>query len=69
MLLEDEVLFMDKFNNTITDCSSKKTIVEFFEEQVLKTPVDPALNEVPVDHKTVLLHPNAQEFAWVLLNA
>lgn len=69
MLLEDEVLFMDKFNNTITDCSSKKTIVELFEEQVLKTPGDPALNEVPVDHKTMLLHPNAQEFAWVLLNA
>jgi amino acid adenylation domain-containing protein len=43
MLPENEVLFMDKFNNTITDYSSQKTIVELFEEQVLKTPEDPAL--------------------------
>jgi hypothetical protein len=47
----------------------KKTIVELFEEQVLKTPEDPALNEVPGDHKTMLIHPNAQKFARVLQNA
>jgi hypothetical protein len=40
MLPEDEVLFMDKFNNTITDYSWQKTIVELFEQQVLKTPED-----------------------------
>ena len=60
---------MDKFNNTITDYSSQKTIVELFDEQVLKTPGDPALNEVPGDHKTMLIHSNAQEFARVLQNA
>ncbi|MHB1177485.1 MAG: amino acid adenylation domain-containing protein [Daejeonella sp.] len=43
MLTKDEVLFMEKFNDTITAYSSKKTLVELFEEQVLKTPESIAL--------------------------
>ncbi len=43
MLPKDEVLFMEKFNDTITDYSSQKTIAELFEEQALKTPENIAL--------------------------
>jgi amino acid adenylation domain-containing protein len=43
MLPEEEILFMEKFNDTVTDYAAQKTLVDLFEEQVLKTPDNTAL--------------------------
>ncbi|MGB4400870.1 MAG: amino acid adenylation domain-containing protein [Daejeonella sp.] len=43
MIPEDEILFFENFNDTITNYSDQKTIVDLFEEQVVKTPEATAL--------------------------
>ncbi|MEJ7779638.1 MAG: amino acid adenylation domain-containing protein [Daejeonella sp.] len=43
MLPKDEVLLLEKFNDTVTEYSSQKTIVDLFEDQVIKAPESIAL--------------------------
>ena len=68
MLPEVDELFMDKFNNTITDYSSQKTIVELFEEQVLKTPDVPALIRLDTTLTYRRLNEHANRLARYLID-
>ena len=69
MLPEDEVLFMQSFNDTITDYSSHKTIVDLFEEQVLKTPENTALIRHDLSLTYRHLNESANKLARYLIEA
>lgn len=59
---------MEKFNNTITNYSSQKTILELFEEQVLRTPENPALIRLHTTLTYRHLNERANRLARYLIN-
>ncbi|WP_411274154.1 amino acid adenylation domain-containing protein [Daejeonella sp.] len=69
ILPEDEVLFMESFNATITPYSSHKTIVDLFEEQVHRTPENIALIRHDFNLTYRRLNESANKLARYLIDA